>query len=302
MDEPTITDYVRSDEGGKGSPISDEQLLDDLHRVARILGKIPSSREYEEHGSFSETAVNNHFGNWTGYISEAGYEPPSASERDPLSYSDLVEQIKIYAEKHGHPPTMRELESETRHSSSLLNYVADSWEQAISDAGLDSYHKSFARFDEYPVGLLIDEILRVAEEVDRPPYADEITERSDVSAHVIEKHFGTWGEALEYAGLPRRYQGGNLNNIKTKDNYGQNWPKMRRKTIERDRHRCQRCGMKEVEHREEFDTGLHVHHIQPLKTFNTPEDANFLENLITLCRDCHQMIEPMTQHAFIESP
>lgn len=74
--------------------------------------------------------------------------------------------------------------------------------------------------------------------------------------------------------------------------YGSNWHEQRRLALERDQNRCRRCGCSTEQHRAEYGIGLDVHHVQPLRTFDTPEAANDLDNLVTLCRGCHNRIEP----------
>ena len=64
--------------------------------------------------------------------------------------------------------------------------------------------------------------------------------------------------------------------------YGRNWREQRKKTLERDEHTCQDCGTKEE---------LHVHHVHKIRSFDNPEDANYLENLTTLCQHCHKKWE-----------
>jgi len=71
------------------------------------------------------------------------------------------------------------------------------------------------------------------------------------------------------------------------DYYGSNWQEQRKAAIERDNRKCVACGISQKEHKVEFDCDLHVHHIQPIATFDTPEGANNLNNLITLCRKDH---------------
>lgn len=65
--------------------------------------------------------------------------------------------------------------------------------------------------------------------------------------------------------------------------YGENWFKQRRKVRERDNYRCQSCGKHESDH----DRELSIHHIKPIRTFDKPENANALDNLVTLCCNCH---------------
>lgn len=69
--------------------------------------------------------------------------------------------------------------------------------------------------------------------------------------------------------------------------YGESWEGQREKAIERDNHECRACGLSEKTHRERFEQSLHVHHIKPFRTFESHEQANELDNLITLCRPCH---------------
>jgi DEAD/DEAH box helicase domain-containing protein len=69
------------------------------------------------------------------------------------------------------------------------------------------------------------------------------------------------------------------------NDYGRNWPIIRSKIIQRDQFSCQLCG---IQAEEKF---LQVHHIVPFRNFSNPDSANQSENLITLCRNCHQRVE-----------
>jgi DEAD/DEAH box helicase domain-containing protein len=69
------------------------------------------------------------------------------------------------------------------------------------------------------------------------------------------------------------------------NNYGKNWDQIRTAVRQRDQYRCQVCGLPES------GKAHHVHHKSPLRSFLSLEDANRLENLITLCPNCHQLAE-----------
>lgn len=57
---------------------------------------------------------------------------------------------------------------------------------------------------------------------------------------------------------------------------------------ERDDRECQHCGRSEAEHVDLYGRKHHVHHIQKARTFDDPEEANAMDNLVTLCMvDCH---------------
>lgn len=67
--------------------------------------------------------------------------------------------------------------------------------------------------------------------------------------------------------------------------YGPDWNALRQIVRQRDRFTCQMCGALEV------DRSHHVHHKIPLRSFTSLEQANALDNLITLCPICHRKAE-----------
>ena len=74
--------------------------------------------------------------------------------------------------------------------------------------------------------------------------------------------------------------------------YGPGWNKNKRCQVrERDGHKCLDCGMTQTEHKEKYGQKLHVHHLRKARDVDDPEKRNALENLATLCRDCHRRWE-----------
>ncbi|NMC83940.1 MAG: DEAD/DEAH box helicase [Anaerolineaceae bacterium] len=69
------------------------------------------------------------------------------------------------------------------------------------------------------------------------------------------------------------------------NDYGANWEQQRRLARERDHFCCSLCGAPEGE------KPLHVHHKIPFKLFTDPGVANQLSNLVTLCSNCHRLVE-----------
>lgn len=68
--------------------------------------------------------------------------------------------------------------------------------------------------------------------------------------------------------------------------YTGNFFRMRKLARQRDGYICQRCGISESEYGKE----LSVHHIRNYREFDCKEDANHLDNLISLCEPCHRFI------------
>lgn len=69
------------------------------------------------------------------------------------------------------------------------------------------------------------------------------------------------------------------------NDYGPGWNTLRARVTRRDGNRCQVCGSGGT------SQSLHVHHIQPFRSFTSLEAANQLGNLITLCPTCHRQAE-----------
>jgi len=110
---------------------------------------------------------------------------------------------------------------------------------------------------------------------------DEIIQRKDRSHFCSNKCKYEW-QSSELVGDKRyNWKGGYI------PYYGTNWIEIRKRALKRDNFTCQLCG----KHEDEFDISLDIHHKISIRKFKEPEDSNFLNNLITLCRRCHMKVE-----------
>lgn len=76
------------------------------------------------------------------------------------------------------------------------------------------------------------------------------------------------------------------------ENYGPSWARARKRTLERDGHRCVVCGATH----EELGRNPDVHHLVAVRRFveheaTTVADAHTLDNLVSLCPSCHRRVE-----------
>ena len=69
--------------------------------------------------------------------------------------------------------------------------------------------------------------------------------------------------------------------------YGRKWWQIRRRALERDEYTCQHCGKTKSELGQNPD----VHHIERVRSFEDPQDAHTLDNIVSLCRSCHRNAE-----------
>lgn len=91
---------------GKGVPVSTEEILADIRRVAGIVGDVVKQRSYEEFGRFSVTVAIRRFGTWAKAVEVAGY---SAGNIVDYSDSALFENILCLWENYGRQPRRSEL-------------------------------------------------------------------------------------------------------------------------------------------------------------------------------------------------
>lgn len=64
--------------------------------------------------------------------------------------------------------------------------------------------------------------------------------------------------------------------------YGKNWSRIRERILRRDNYTCKKCGKQSFE-----PYSMNVHHIIPIESFDSPDEANVENNLEILCYECH---------------
>lgn len=76
--------------------------------------------------------------------------------------------------------------------------------------------------------------------------------------------------------------GSNQYSVDHPSRYGGTWTTWIRRIKERDGNQCVKCGSEEE---------LEVHHFLKLLAFDNPNDAHYYENLVLLCKKCHDEVE-----------
>ena len=92
--------------------------------------------------------------------------------------------------------------------------------------------------------------------------------------------YGEWLSEKVVGENHHQWEGGSIS-------YGSSWWKIRRKALQRDKYTCQICNI----HKDELGRNPDVHHIVPVREYQSPSDAHQLENVICLCRPCHRLVE-----------
>lgn len=114
-------------------------------------------------------------------------------------------------------------------------------------------------------------------------FTNEILGEGDLDLPATSLRTTGYWLVLDPETVDRLRQAGYWNSDPNK--YGPNWTQMRRLALQRDGNTCQSCGSPER------DRPMHVHHKVPFRSFTSYIEANQLENLITLCPNCHNRVE-----------
>lgn len=227
----------------------------------------------------------------------SGNEDHEPTSKSGPSRDALLENLYRVEEIVDRRPRQVDVNEYGEYSRYYYEAEFGGWPEALRAAGYTPYRRSGWRV---PLSDLIDDLLRVAEIVDGPPRQVDMHSHGKHGVETYQKWFGSWAEALSLCGLPARKRGRGAGKVyeATRSGYGKGWKTLRRRILERDRYRCQDCGIKHGDHHEKFGQGLEIHHIIPVKEFEREEEAHFSENLIALCSDCHTKWEPLTQEEF----
>lgn len=120
-------------------------------------------------------------------------------------------------------------------------------------------------------------------------YTPELAKELDVGP-------GTVYNALKRHGIEIWDHAETIRKEGRRGSYGPNWRQRRKERLDKDGWECVVCNVDNHQHKDMYNKSLHVHHIQPLRSFVENgrvnyEAANRITNLITLCAKCHRKWE-----------
>lgn len=111
---------------------------------------------------------------------------------------DLLDALRQFADQIGRTPTMREMRDRGPHSSSVYAERFGSWFEAIEAAELDPDARHLPRI---PTEELLDELRRLADELDHSPTRREMRRYGNYSDTTYVHRFGSWSDALSEVDL-----------------------------------------------------------------------------------------------------
>lgn len=176
-----------------GQKYSDIDLLDDIRRVADLLGVSKlGQKHYSEHGRYDITNLARRFGGWNAAVERAGLK---SLQTDPLSEEDLLSDLRMVAKKLGKDSVgLLDYRRHGTYSEAPFLDRFGTWTAAVNRAGL-----SFAA--GYHPTIQDEEYFRDLEDVwiklGRQPTYGEMQKNSKYAITGYARRFGSWRKALE---------------------------------------------------------------------------------------------------------
>ncbi|MFD1515747.1 homing endonuclease associated repeat-containing protein [Halomarina rubra] len=198
------------------------------------------------------------------------------------SDEEFLAALRRLADELERTPRKKDMDLQGPHSSPTYQDRFGSWNDALERAGLEP-------------NLVHDTARKVecdscSRSIVRQPYKLQENEHQFCS----KECYGDW-KAKNPGELMLSSQTGKASPVwkggYVSPEYGPNWRAIRRGVLNRDEHVCQSCTMTEEEHVEEYGRSLNIHHIRPVKSFESPEQSHSMANLVTLCTPCHGIYE-----------
>ncbi len=227
------------------TPVSDEELIADLHRVAELLttGNV-TINQYDQYGEHNHTTQHRRFGTWNNALCRAGL----MIYRAGFSDDELFENILTLWQHYGRQPSTRELASAPSRIPTEKPYRRrfGSWMNALR------------AFVDYANGTGAEAIESTIEEA----YETPITKAPEILiTETTESHIETV--------MVRRRTTGRDPSLR-----------LRWRVLQRDNFKCCGCGASPAI---TLGVELHVDHIDPW----SKGGETVLENLQTLCSKCN---------------
>lgn len=187
--------------------ISNDDLIEELHRLRGALGHIPTISEMNEEGEYWGSTYKNHFGSWLASLKEAFDDIENTDEflarrmadhapGRPQQHTEdaLLEELHRLATEHRDPPRMRDVREHSDRGGKTYIRRFGSWKAALEAAGFEPGHSNHISTDD-----LLSDLHRLRDELGERPTATDVVEDGQHGIATYQRRFGSWSAALEVA-------------------------------------------------------------------------------------------------------
>jgi len=291
--------------------VSDEELLDDLRRVAELLSKENlTMSEYQENGKYHPSTIANRFGGWRNSLKKAGLSLTKTWAKHEYCEDETLffEDMQLVANKlNKEYITARDYKQFGKFDLSATFRKYGSWNIMLQKAGLKPTPYRLGKGKEITDEELFQDIERVWIKLGRQPTINDVKNGEfNFAQNTFTRRFGGWRGALEAfvkyinsedvsEDLNEDVPDSTSNEIITPESNSQSAKsqhstthktrrdinlRLRFKVMARDNFKCCKCGRSPAT---DPTVVLHVDHKYPwVKGGETT-----MENLETTCKECN---------------
>ncbi|WP_050051545.1 homing endonuclease associated repeat-containing protein [Halostagnicola sp. A56] len=113
--------------------VTDEELLEELTRLADELGRAPAANEMASDGEFHYRTYSDRFGSWKEALEGAGIK---ASGDGEIPNETLLAELNRLADELGRTPTTTDMNKHGNHSIGTYRRRFGRWDDALDEAGV----------------------------------------------------------------------------------------------------------------------------------------------------------------------
>ncbi len=170
-------------------------LVEEIRNLADEIDRVPRQKDVRNHLDTPLSRFRREFGSWNGAVEAAGFQPYPQRRRIPEE--KLLNQLQSLAEELGHTPSAEEMTAYGDYSHAVYIDRFGSWKTAVDRADLAPVERRTAPTRQE----LVNELKRLADDLDRVPSSKDVEEESNYSYSAYYREFDGFTDALKAADL-----------------------------------------------------------------------------------------------------
>lgn len=181
---------------------SKEDMISEIRHLHDDLGRVPTTRDMQEHGEYTASRYFSNFESWNAAVEEAGLIPHECLTNPNeirISASELLSELRRVADIVDGRPTTEDMREDGEYGTKPYYNRFGSWNRAVELAGFEPFTGTSE--DIYSSEELLTELQRLAEERGRPPTTEDMWKHGRMSTQPLVNRFGSWIDALREAGF-----------------------------------------------------------------------------------------------------
>lgn len=173
--------------------VKQKACLNELRRLADMLGHTPTVQEMDEKGQFSQQMYIRHFETWNQALVEAGFE---VNKEYAIPEERLLDELCQLADELGHTPRRVDMINDGAYDATVYQDRFGLWNNALRRADLKP-NTDRGVSD----GALLIELHQLADELGHTPRKKDMDDAGRYCSIIYINRFGSWNDTLQVADL-----------------------------------------------------------------------------------------------------